>query len=98
MEQEVTVHEAKERIERILVERFRPRRFELRDDSAKHAGHRGATSGGGHFHVTIVAAAFEGKTRLEQHRMVYGALGSLMEHEIHALGLTTLAPSEDGKG
>ncbi len=82
------------RIERILREQFQPLHFELRDDSHKHVGHPGATSGGGHFHVVIVAQAFEGKTRLEQHRLVNEAVAELFGGEIHALGLTTRAPSE----
>ena len=82
------------RIERILRERFQPLHFELRDDSHKHVGHAGATSGGGHFRVVIVTQAFEGKTRLEQHRLVNEAVGDLFGNEIHALGLTTRAPSE----
>ena len=60
------------RIEQILTERFRPQQFELRDDSALHVGHPGATSGGGHYHVRIVSAEFEGKTRLERHRLGTG--------------------------
>jgi BolA protein len=83
-----------ERIESILRERFDPLHFELRDDSAKHVGHPGATSGGGHFHVLIVTAAFEGLTRLDQHRQVNDALRELFGREIHALALKTLAPSE----
>ena len=86
--------DAAERIESILRERFRPLHFALRDDSAKHAGHPGATSGGGHFHVTLVSAAFEGKSRLEQHRLINDALQDLFGEEIHALALTTRAPSE----
>jgi len=88
--------DAAARIERRLRRRFRPQRLELRDDSAKHAGHRGATSGGGHFHVSIVSEAFEGKTRLEQHRMVNEALEDLFGPVIHALALKTRAPSENG--
>jgi len=82
------------RIERRLRERFDPRFFRLRDDSANHAGHAGATSGGGHFKVSIVAEAFEGKARVEQHRMVYEALGEMIGREVHALALETRAPSE----
>ena len=82
------------RIETILRRRFSPVRFELRDDSAKHAGHAGATSGGGHYHLVLVSAEFEGRTRVEQHRMVYDALADLIPDEIHALGLTTRTPSE----
>lgn len=85
---------AAKQIESILRERFDPLHFELRDDSAKHVGHPGATSGGGHFQLLIVAAAFEGLGRLDQHRQVNDALRELFGCEIHALGLKTLAPSE----
>lgn len=82
------------RIERILRERFHPLHLEVRDDSAKHAGHPGAASGGGHYHVLIIAEGFQGQSRLEQHRMVHAALSELLGREIHALGLKTLAPAE----
>lgn len=82
------------RIEEILRERFEPIYFELRDNSAQHAGHSGATSGGGHYHVFIVSAAFEGRTLLEQHRMVNNALKDMIGREIHGLGLKTLPPSD----
>jgi stress-induced morphogen len=42
-----------------------------------------------HFQAVVVTPAFEGKTRIEQHRMVYAALGTLMNGDIHALALTT---------
>jgi BolA protein len=86
--------DAGERIERILRDRFEPTHFELHDDSARHVGHRGATSGGGHFEVVIVSAAFEGKSRLEQHRLVNDALRDHFGPVIHALALKTFAPSE----
>ena len=82
------------RIEAILRERFKPAQLELRDDSALHAGHAGATSGGGHYHVLLVSAEFEGMSRVEQHRLVYEALADMIPGEIHALGLTTRSPSE----
>jgi stress-induced morphogen len=44
-----------------------------------------------HFQATVVTRAFQGKTRIEQHRMVYAALGELMVHDIHALALKTRA-------
>ena len=62
------------RLETILRERFRPAHLEIRDDSARHAGHAGAASGGGHFEVVIVSAAFEGRTLLDRHRMVNEAV------------------------
>ena len=85
---------AAEKIESILRERFDPLHFEMRDDSAKHVGHPGATSGGGHYQLLIVASAFEGLSRLDQHRRVNDALRELFGREIHALALKTLAPSE----
>ena len=42
-----------------------------------------------HFQAVIVTRAFEGKSRVEQHQMVYAALGELMNGPIHALALTT---------
>jgi len=82
------------RIEEIVRRRFSPVQFELRDDSAKHAGHAGATSGGGHYHLVLVSAEFLGLSRVEQHRLVYEALADLIPGEIHALGLSTRSPSE----
>ncbi len=76
-------------IEQILRKTFEPTLLEIRDDSAKHVGHAGATSGGGHFHVTIESARFQGLTLLEQHRAVNEALAGLIGGRIHALGLTT---------
>ncbi len=56
----------------------------VQDDSAAHAGHAGAASGG-HFTVVIRAPAFAGKPRLARHRLVYDALKDLMDSGIHAL-------------
>lgn len=82
-----------QRIERILRERFQPIHLELRDESARHAGHAGAAAGGGHYDVTIVSAVFEGLSLLEQHRLVNEALRDLIGHEVHALAIRTIAPS-----
>jgi BolA family transcriptional regulator, general stress-responsive regulator len=71
-----------------------PHSIEVTDDSASHAGHAGARGGGGHYELTIVSPRFAGKSRIERHRMVYAALGSLMQRDIHALALTTYAPGE----
>jgi BolA protein len=81
-------------IERILRARFAPSHLALRDDSARHVGHAGATSGGGHYRVTIVSAAFEGLSLLDRHRRVNEALRDLFGARIHALGLETLTPAE----
>jgi acid stress-induced BolA-like protein IbaG/YrbA len=49
---------------------------------------------GQHFEAVIVAAAFEGLTRVRRHQLVYGALGDRMREEIHALSMKTLTPAE----
>lgn len=67
--------------------------LDVRDDSAQHAGHAGA-SAGGHYSVTIVAAAFAGKARVARHRLVYDALADAMQRGIHALAITAFTPEE----
>lgn len=81
-------------IETTLRQALQPLHFEIRDDSAKHARHPGAASGGGHFDVVIVAAAFRGMNRLARQRAVYAALGSTVGNEIHALSMQTFTPEE----
>jgi BolA protein len=72
-----------------------PARLELVDESAQHAGHAGAAPGGNtHWRLTIVSAAFAGKPTVARHRMVYQALGELMQHPIHALAIRARAPGE----
>ena len=72
-----------------------PARLELVDESAQHAGHAGAAPGGNtHWRLTIVSAAFAGKPTVARHRMVYQALGELMQHPIHALAINARAPGE----
>ena len=75
---------------------FAPRSLNIIDESAKHAGHASA-GGGGHFVVEIVSDAFEGKTLIQRHRLVYDALGDEMQkNEIHALSLKASTPAEAG--
>ena len=66
----------------------------LEDDSALHAGHAGAASGGGHYSVRIVSLQFEGLKLVTRHRLVYDSVHDMMHKEIHALAITALAPSE----
>ena len=83
-------------IEALLRERLavlQPLRLDIIDDSALHAGHAGAGSGG-HYRLLIVSAAFSGKTTLARHRIVYDTLGELMHSTIHALSIKALAPDE----
>jgi BolA protein len=73
---------------------FEPAELEVVDDSRRHAGHAGARDGRGHFQVRIVSQRFAGKKTVERHRMVYAALGALMQTDIHALGLVALSPED----
>jgi BolA family transcriptional regulator, general stress-responsive regulator len=77
-----------------LESAFSPLTLEITDDSHRHAGHAGARDGRGHFSVTIVSAKFMDTKPLERHRMVYAALGSLMQTDIHALSVNALSPAE----
>lgn len=80
------------RIEELLIEAFQPEHLLVKDQSHLHAGHAGAQDGRGHFDVTIVSEAFAGKMPLARHRMVYDALGEMMETDIHALSIHARAP------
>ena len=74
-----------------------PERVELEDESERHHGHAGWREGGNtHWRLTIVSASFAGKNTVARHRMVYAALGELMQHPIHALAITARAPGENG--
>ena len=83
-----------ERIRALLTEALDPLSLEVADDSHKHAGHAGARGGQGHFSVQIVSAAFTGKLPLARHRLVYAALGEMMQTDIHALSIRAHTPAE----
>ena len=86
-----------ERVELIrerLEAGFSPAHLQVKDQSHLHAGHAGARDGMGHFEVTIVADDFEGKSRIERHRLVYAALGALKQTDIHALKINAYTPAE----
>ena len=71
-----------------------PVRIEIVDESARHAGHAGAKSGGGHYLLTIVSSKFAGKSALERHRLIYSALREMMHKNIHALSVKAYTPEE----
>jgi len=73
-----------------------PTAIAIDDESALHAGHAGAASGGGHFRLGLTSAAFAGHATVARHRMVYAALGDLMRGRIHALAIQARAPGEPG--
>ena len=81
-------------IEQRLRAAFAPQSLKIVDESAHHAGHLGARSGGGHYAITIVSPRFAGRSAVKRHRMVYEALGELMQKEIHALSINASAPEE----
>jgi len=83
-----------ERIEQRLRAALEPIALQLDDESALHAGHAGAASGGGHYQLRIVSSKFEGLKLVMRHRLVYDSVHDMMRGEIHALAITALAPSE----
>jgi BolA protein len=86
-----------ERVDRIrqrLTEALRPESLEIDDESHLHVGHAGAADGRGHFRVLIVADAFDGQNRIQRHRLVYSALGDMMQRDIHALTIQAYHPNE----
>jgi len=87
--------EVAERISRKLHDALAPVSLEVRDDSARHAGHAGAREGGeSHFDVRLVSARFEGLSRLERQRRVNAILAEELAGPVHALTLKLRAPSE----
>jgi BolA family transcriptional regulator, general stress-responsive regulator len=80
-----------DRLRAALESALSPTHLDIRDDSAKHAGHAGAREGG-HFHVTIVSPVFTGRGPVERHRMVYAAAAELMGRDIHALSIDAREP------
>lgn len=89
-------------MEKKLTEGLAPIRLVIQDDSAKHAGHahrmtqpgHAQTVGDTHFRIEIVSQAFEGKSRIERHRMVNALLAEELAGPVHALQLVTKAPGE----
>jgi BolA protein len=81
------------RIRAALEQELAPLQLEIKDDSAKHAGHAGAREGG-HFRVRLVSEAFRGKSAIERHRLVFAAVAGLMGRDIHALNIDAKTPEE----
>lgn len=75
------------------LETLAPDNLALEDESAQHAGHAGASSGG-HYRLTIVSSRFEGLNAVSRHRLVYQSLGDLMQRGIHALAISAYTPAE----
>jgi len=81
-------------IEQLLVAAFSPTELLVKDQGHLHAGHTGAQEGKGHFEVKIVSDRFAGLSRIARHRMIYDALGSFIDSDIHALSINAVSPSD----
>jgi BolA family transcriptional regulator, general stress-responsive regulator len=85
-------------VESVIRERLsalEPVALQLVDESAAHAGHAGAQPGGQtHWRLSIVSKRFSGQSTVARHRMIYQALGELMQAPIHALAITARSPEE----
>ncbi len=75
-----------------------PTEMNLVDESEQHRGHAGYAAGGNtHWRLSIVSPRFAGQSVVARHRMVYQALGNLMQNPIHALAITARSPEESAK-
>ncbi len=84
-----------ERLRTRLEAGLAPTRFELDDESARHAGHAGARGGGeSHFRVTIESESFSGLSRIDRQRLVHRLLAEELAGPVHALTIIALAPGE----
>jgi BolA protein len=81
-------------IESRLREALSPTELQVWDDSEAHKGHAGAAKGGGHFELLITSDQFSGLRPIARHRLVYDALGDLMQSRIHALSINAKTPEE----
>ncbi|GAA4364402.1 BolA family protein [Kangiella marina] len=79
-----------ERMQQLISDALQPEQLDIIDDSHKHIGHAGAKGGLGHFTVIIKSEALEGKRMIQQHRMIYDALGDMMQTDIHALAIKVI--------
>ncbi len=80
---------------RARLQALEPLALELADESEQHRGHAGYREGGNtHWRLSIVSPQFTGKPTVARHRMVYQALGELMQHPIHALAISARSPEE----
>ena len=86
---------AESRIREKLTALLAPELLDVVNESHFHAGHAGSPgTGESHFRVTVVAAAFAGKSRVERHRLVNAALAEELQRGVHALAIKAHAPGE----
>ncbi len=90
MNAEQRLHE----IQRRLEEELSPESLQVEDESHLHVGHEGAKSGLGHFRVLVVSDKFKSLSLIKRHRLIYQAMGDLMQSDIHALTIEAFTPDE----
>lgn len=81
-----------QQIRRRLDITLQPQALEVIDEGHLHRGHEGAKDGRGHFRLKIVSRQFIGQSMVQRHRLVYQAMGDLMQSDIHALAIDAVAP------
>ena len=85
----------KDNITKKLREAFSPESLDVTDESHLHEGHSGHRPGGEtHFRLYIVSPAFEGKSRIDRHRMINKILEAELKSSVHALAIRAHAPGE----
>ena len=88
MSGKIKLGERGRRIYAKLEREFSPSELQVIDESNQHAGHVGSRPGGEtHFRVLVRAVAFEGKSRIERHRMIHEALAEELAGGVHALAI-----------
>jgi BolA protein len=92
----MSIHQTvKHTITNKLREAFAPESLDVTDESHLHEGHAGHRPGGEtHFRLYIVSTAFEGKSRIERHRMINAMLAAELAGSVHALAIKAQTPGE----
>ena len=88
--------EINQKIENNLKKELDLHHFEIKDFTGRHLNHK-QNDGGFHLEAIIVSDNFINQTLIERHKIVYKALGDLMNHEIHAFSMKTLTIKEWNK-
>ena len=90
MNSEQRLAEIRSRLQTVLS----PESLQVEDEGHMHIGHEGAKDGRGHFRVLVVSDQFQGKNLIARHRLIYQAMGDLMQTDIHALAIDAYTPEE----
>ena len=81
-----------QRLRQRLEARFAPLELVIEDETRFHAGHAGAAGGHSHYRVRLVSEVFRGVAPVARHRLVYGAVGDMLQTDIHALAIEAYPP------